>query len=364
VSRGREGRVPHGAAELRRASLVLFTTVAAGAVLQRVVPAGPRAFVWATSGGAVVLVTLLALVALGVAPSGRLRRRAVHVPRHGAPPNGASERSRLPRSMSMSMSMTRIAIGLPALVLLLVPLGAVAGDAAADAGRDVARLVDKTLTAYGGTRALRHVVAVRQRGRVTSTMRSGAVGTMTRVFARPARLRVEVQFPAEPLELRLLDGDIAYRGDVATGGALHKALLLQATRLDLPWTLAEHRAELRDAGTVERDGRTLRALEIPLGEGLTITVEIDPATGHILRSTGTTEGEAPLEFSTRYDDFRMVGGLLFAFAEVNFAMGHQTGESHLDRVELLRTASRDLFRPAPPLPAVDSQVNGPHVSRE
>ena len=114
--------------------------------------------------------------------------------------------------------------------------------------------------------------------------------------------------------------------------------------------LLERRSELRDLGTVERNGNTRRVLELPLGGGLSLTAEIDPGTGRILRSTarsagamggksmsvGGAPGGMTVEFATTYDDFRKVDGVMFAFREGNFAMGQSTGETRLEKVEVLK----------------------------
>ena len=58
---------------------------------------------------------------------------------------------------------------------------------------------------------------------------------------------------------------------------------------------------------------------------------LDPATGHILKSTGKAAG---VEFTTTYSDFRKVEGLLFAFREDNTAQGMKTGTNEISKVEI------------------------------
>ena len=60
-----------------------------------------------------------------------------------------------------------------------------------------------------------------------------------------------------------------------------------------------------------------------------MTIEVDPATGHILKSTGKAEG---VDFSTTYGDFRKIDGLLFAFREANTAQGMATGTNEISKV--------------------------------
>lgn len=104
---------------------------------------------------------------------------------------------------------------------------------------------------------------------------------------------------------------------------------LQAARLALPLLLADRRAEVRDLGL--RDGRHI--LELALTPAMTLSVEIDPATNRIVRSSGKGKD---IEFATNYSDFRSVDGLLFAFAEENFANGTKTAATALTKVEINR----------------------------
>jgi hypothetical protein len=78
-----------------------------------------------------------------------------------------------------------------------------------------------------------------------------------------------------------------------------------------------------------KDG--VRAIEIPLSATLALTVNIDPKTWHILRSTGKASG---LEFVVDYSDFRRVGGLLFPFAEAGMAMGTPTANTTIASIEI------------------------------
>ena len=62
-----------------------------------------------------------------------------------------------------------------------------------------------------------------------------------------------------------------------------------------------------------------------------VVVDVDPETGHIIKSTGKAKD---LEFSTAYSDFRTVNGLLIPFHEENSAMGMKTADIFLDKVEV------------------------------
>lgn len=218
---------------------------------------------------------------------------------------------------------------------------------AAVASDDTDRLVARTVKAYGGESALRNAPAVRQTGQVTSMMRGGAAGTIIREFERPNRLRVVIRYGSET-EDRVYDGKTGWRqGKVVTGPPLD-AMVLQAARMDLPLILLDRKRDLIDRGPTTFEGMEVRTLELPLGSGLSLSVDIDPASGRIVRSAGrggSQGGGVPLEFVTRYSDYRMAGGLLHSFREGNFANGFVTGETTLATVELLETFPKETFRP-------------------
>ena len=185
-------------------------------------------------------------------------------------------------------------------------------------------------------------------GKVTPALPGGKAGRLSRTFERPRRLRVEIAYPGEEPEVRVLDGARGWRNGVEVSGTVQwAAMALQAARLDLPRLLADERLKLVDGGAVKRGGRRLRAVTVPLGGGMVLTVEIDPKTGRILRSSGRVDAGhgTTLELATAYSDFRRVGGVLVPFREAGFAQGQRTGDTALGRVELLRDAPQGSFRP-------------------
>ena len=209
----------------------------------------------------------------------------------------------------------------------------------------------KTVDAYGGEASLRKAAAVVQAGRLTSIMRAGKEGTIKRVYQRPDRLKVEVAFPGEDTEIRILNGKKGWRQGKEASGAPLDAMVLQAARFALPLSLLDREKELADRGTVSRDGTTLRAFELPLGDGLILTVEIEPSTGRIVRSAargtsrvGGAEG-SPIEFVTDYGDFRTVAGVLYPFKERNSAMGRHTGDTVVETVEARESLPPGTFKP-------------------
>ena len=184
-------------------------------------------------------------------------------------------------------------------------------------------VVSNVMKEYGGQPAWQKVTSLRETGTVVPMMRKGD-GKVTRTWQGPGKLTVEIAYPTET-EVRIVDGDHGTRnGKEATGGNLD-GMRLQAARLELPMLLVTKRASLKDLGT--KDG--IRAIEIPLSESLALTVNIDPKTSHILRSTGKA---GALEFQVDYSDFRRVGGLLFPFAEAGMAQGMPTANTKFDAI--------------------------------
>lgn len=219
--------------------------------------------------------------------------------------------------------------------------------ASAPAAETLDGLLGRTVKAYGGEEVLRKAAAVRETGKVTSRMRGGMAGDIVREFERPDRLRVVIRYGSDT-EVRVYDGKTGWReGRVVTGPPLD-AMVLQAARLALPLILLDRKGNLVDKGTSSVGGKEVRTIDLPLGNGLTLTVGLDPASGRIVRSSGTGGmgmGGKPLEFVTRYDDYRLVDGVLHPFREENTANGFVTGETTLSRVEVLPALPPGTFHP-------------------
>ena len=184
-------------------------------------------------------------------------------------------------------------------------------------------LIARVMTAYGGAAAWSKVTALHETGTVTPAMRPGD-GKLTRDWQRPGKLRVEIVYPSST-EVRDVDGNHGTQNGKESTGMGLDAMRLQAARLALPQLLVDKRAALRQISD--------NVIEIPVDASLTVTVEIDRETGHIVRSSGKA---AEVEFATNYGDFRSVDGLLFAFREENSAGEMKTGTNQLAKVEITR----------------------------
>lgn len=247
--------------------------------------------------------------------------------------------------MRMERSLSLRPATVAALGLLLTAALPGARSLEAQTSPPLATLVDRCIEAYGGAEALAAVAGWQQLGKLVTP--GGGEAVVARVFAPPHRLRVENRFSQDRREVRILNGENAWRNGVPVEGPLRQAMVLQAARLSLPGILLEGRDRLVDLGEVDREGASFRLLELALRDGMRLQVEIDPASGRIHRSRSLA---GPVVFETVYSDFREVDGVLFAFAEETWAMGHLTGRTELEAV-VLSDGLRDLlFYPGPGTP--------------
>lgn len=231
---------------------------------------------------------------------------------------------------------------------LLVGLLVVGWPATASADNSLDALLSRLAEVYGGTDLLVRTKAVIQTGTTYSIMRDSS-GPVMRAYQHPDKLRIEIRYPGSDPETRTLMGPHGWRRGVPVQGPFHASMVLQAARMGLPYNLLEGRGRLRDRGTVTgENGKALRAVELPLSENMHLIVEIDPASGRILKTRGVLSmGGNRMEFITAYEDFRRKDGRLYAAKEVHYAMGRRTGYTHIEQVEFRDRLSDALFLPQP-----------------
>ena len=214
----------------------------------------------------------------------------------------------------------------------------------------VAEVIRHTAEVYGVVTVEGGVAAVRQTATLQPLIRHlGETGRLTRLFDPTGRLRVEIAYSGGSGEVRLLDGGRGWRDGREVAGPMRTAMAVQAARLILPQLLTRHAAEVIDGGTIAAAGGQLRLLSLPMGASALMEAAIDPATGHIVRTTGRIPmGPMALTFTTHLSDFRRVGGLLFPFHEENWAQGRHTATTVVERIELLDKVDPATFHPAAP----------------
>jgi hypothetical protein len=213
---------------------------------------------------------------------------------------------------------------------------------------DAGAIIDRVLDAYGGTERLAVIEGYRLEGELQAVRRPAPVHTV-RQFARPGQLRVELDYPDIP-ETRLLDGMRGWRdrgaGSQPVSGMLLSAMVLQAARADLPWILDAHRDVVRVVGPVPRSDRSLLGLEITMGTSMLFRAYIDPETSYVVESLGIlVAGTQQVRFETRYSDFQLVDGIVFPFAEENYASGIHTGSTRITGVTLNPEVNPETFQP-------------------
>jgi hypothetical protein len=223
----------------------------------------------------------------------------------------------------------------------------VAAASPAAPGADVPALVERCVAAYGGKAGLARSARSHVEGSVTSVvLHPGATGRIARVYERPGKLRVEIAFPGEKDEIRVLDGGKGWRNGEDAAGPRLGAMVLQAARLDLPALLQSSQARIKDGGVAEVGGKKVRLLAVEPAAGLLVEAAIDPSTGRILRSRGaSTAGPMPLEFVTTYSEFKTIEGVLVPVREENWANGKSTGVTSIEKVEFPGALPAATFRP-------------------
>jgi hypothetical protein len=203
-------------------------------------------------------------------------------------------------------------------------------------GADLARLVDAVVSAYGGRPAVKRLEAFRAGGQVEDKMRN-ETGTVRRDFRAPDRLRVEIAYPPG-VEIRILNGTRGWRGDrsglVAVDGLPKVAMVFQMLRSAVPWVFMHHRVLVEERGTRSEGGAELRLLGIRWSRELDMVFGVDGKTGRVTLVEGTLQSPTgrTTVFQTRYLDFRQVEGVLFPFAEENFAAGVHVATTRISAV--------------------------------
>lgn len=231
---------------------------------------------------------------------------------------------------------------LPCSLLLTATLTACATSTQApppEPTREIDRMVDRVIQAYGGAQAVERLGTSRIVGSVTPHIRDlGGAGRVQRDFAAPDRLRVEIAYPAQT-ELRILNGQRGWRGNApritAVQGPPLVAMRYQLLRLQPAWALGAHRDLLSLGETREVDGAPRRTLRLTWSPELSLDYLVDEATWRITRVEAQLSfGAMALQFATDYSEFQMVKGALIPLAELNYASGRHTASTRILSVEL------------------------------
>jgi hypothetical protein len=203
--------------------------------------------------------------------------------------------------------------------------------------------VADVLEAYGGAHRLRGVEAIRQEGQIRTS--SGGHGIVVRISRGTEMLSSLVHYQ-DRMEMRILEDGSGWRGSTPStlqpvDGPLLVSMEMQAARILAPWILD---AAGDDVSRLP-DEEGLVVLSVPLGEGREVRLRVDPEDHLIRESTSLMEvGPMTLTFTSRYDDFRSVDGVLIPHSEENSAQGQPTSSIQLQRV-LVNPTGSDLVLP-------------------
>ncbi len=207
---------------------------------------------------------------------------------------------------------------------------------------DLAKLV---IEAYGGAQTIEQNKSVRQSGTLES-IRYGKTGTIERTFSRPDKLHIEIKIPGVPTETRILNSGRGWRDGQEISPTMSKAMLLQAARLDLPYLIMSAGKNIKLITPPESDiHHNLKALEIPMEDGLRLVAGIDVQSGYIVSSHGfiSTGPANQLKFTTLYSGHKEIDGLIVATEESQFVQDQPTGLTVIEKSKAVKIVSDDFF---------------------
>ncbi len=246
----------------------------------------------------------------------------------------------LPSARLLSLLLASLVLALP-----LAPGAAPRPAAEARRTPPLGPLLARTFKLYGGVEAILAVGALRLTGRVVDGVAApGSAPRFERLLALPDRYRCAVTMGGLEHETLVLRGKRAFRdGAEVTGLPRADLIRLEADRTFLPAALARRRGALVDRGEVRRGGRWVRLLELPLNAHASLTAELDPESGAILRSVSRSGGR---ETAVSFGRLQAVGGLLFPFAEKLEARGRNPARTLVvEQVDLLPASAVQIDEP-------------------
>lgn len=216
---------------------------------------------------------------------------------------------------------------------LLVSAATLAAPACAQTP-DPGKVIDAVLEAYGGTRVLKGVEALRLEGTIVTAMQ-GQRGRFIRIVEGPHDLKVLLHYP-DHVEIRVVDGARGWNGDTPetlkpASGPMLAAMELQASRSWVPWILEDMRDSLR----VERADARVVVMSGGLAPGLALRFYVDARTHHVLRTESDMDTDGmKMQFATDYGDFHRVSGVLVPYVEVSFAGGTHTASLTVEKARI------------------------------
>jgi hypothetical protein len=227
--------------------------------------------------------------------------------------------------------------------------------AAAQGDRSAASLLDRAVAALGGPASVDAVKGLELKGTGTRRVQGNdlPVATTARYFF-PDRSYQELKLPmgimktvAGPREAFIVAGE----GALPLPDAERQAMLKQLNRNLVAILQARKKPgfSARVTGPATVEGKAVQLVRIDTGSD-TMTLAIDPASGHILQSTAESGGGATPAGTlvVTYSDYRPAGPLVYPFKAVATFAGQPAFTSQLDTVVVNPRLDEALFEPPAP----------------
>jgi zinc protease len=225
-----------------------------------------------------------------------------------------------------------------------------AASAASPASRDAGKaLLVKAIEGLGGAANVGKVKDYRMKGKTTvKTLQGEMALTVTLIAVPPDRLRQEIQAPFGTMTTVVSPAGAYMSGPMGTQdlpGSTREEVSKEMKRS--PVFLAQHASDPQltasAAGTEKVGPIDANVLDLSY-DGTETRWYVDPASGHIVRSSYMAAGQAgPGKKVTDYSDFRTVAGVTFAFQHDISVNGEKSQSMTLEDVQLNSAPDASLF---------------------
>ena len=254
------------------------------------------------------------------------------------------------RPLSSFGTVTPIDITIPQPGSEKKPASSAASPASSPASKDVGKaLLAKAIEGLGGAANVAKVKDYRMKGKTTVKTPQGEMAlAVTLIAVPPDRLRQEVQAPFGTMTTVVSPAGAYMAGPMGTQdlpGSAREEVSREMKRSAV--FLAQHASDPKltaSAAGAEKVGAIdTNVLDLSY-EGAETRWYVDPASGHIVRSSYMTAGQAgPGKKVTDYSDFRTVSGVTFAFQHDISVNGEKSQSMTVEDVQLNSAPDASLF---------------------